>query len=169
MQSSRLRIHSCSKNPKKLMNYLSPLRSILQRAVSEESKPQQGRRARKQLPNSPSDQQVPQLACCPSPAPSLSLSPCGRGAHHTQTISELLPRSCLFIIDGKALLQGKQVTLFLGRLLPLALECSHFPQHSTTPGDLIPTSVLPRGLCLLPAPSETLKILDLSPTVSFLL
>lgn len=79
--------------PQNLMNYLSPLRSILQCAVSEESKPQQGRQGRKRLATPSSDRWVRRLAChisptflpscgCshipfPSSSPSPSLSPCG--------------------------------------------------------------------------------------------
>lgn len=103
-QRSRLRIHSCSENSEKLMNYLSLLRSILQRAVSQESKPQQGRQGREQLPPSPvaggsiglcaalclfpsTSRPHPHLVSIPVPVPMQPQCP------HTSPTSELLPRS----------------------------------------------------------------------------
>lgn len=113
---------AAQKNPKKLMNYLSQLRSILQRAVSEESKPQQGRQVREQLPKSLGSRAAPH---CPIPVPLRShKSPFLSSFHHPA------------IIDAK-------VTLFLGRLLPFSPKPEHFSQHN--PRVLYPQLCLPQG------------------------
>lgn len=69
------------------MNYVSLLRSILQRAVSEESKPERG-----------SGAQPP--ACCP---PCAGPGPALPAADGRAPAPRLLPRSCVLIIDAKSL------------------------------------------------------------------